>query len=63
MMFVIPEIKVGLAELGGEQATWCTKCGKRATLYILDPADETHVYSCTADAGAEIEARLLRFGD
>jgi hypothetical protein len=61
--FVIPEIKVGLAELGGEQRTWCTKCGKRATLYCVDPATGSHTYVCTADTGAEIEAMLLRSAD
>ncbi|MFC5834170.1 hypothetical protein [Nonomuraea insulae] len=60
MAFVIPEIKVGLAELGGEQGTWCSKCGKRATLYMVDPVSGSHAYACTADVGAELEAMLLR---
>ncbi|MEV0616667.1 hypothetical protein AB0I81_25350 [Nonomuraea sp. NPDC050404] len=61
MAFVIPEIKVGLAELGGgEHGTWCSKCGKRATLYVVDPASGSHAYTCTADVGPEIEAMLLR---
>ncbi|MEV0167831.1 hypothetical protein B0I32_1219 [Nonomuraea fuscirosea] len=60
MAFVIPEIKVGLAELGGEQGSWCSKCGKRATLYIVDPETGSHAFACTADVGAEIEDMLLR---
>ncbi|WP_043636205.1 hypothetical protein [Nonomuraea candida] len=63
MAFLIPEIKVGLAELGGERATWCARCGKRATLYIVDPGAGNRVFACTADAGSEIEGMLLRSPD
>lgn len=63
MAFVIPEIKVGLAELGGEPDSWCAKCGKRASLYYVDPATGRSTYVCTADAGPELEAMLLRSAD
>ncbi|MCK2217588.1 hypothetical protein MF672_027900 [Actinomadura sp. ATCC 31491] len=63
MAFVIPEIKVGLAEFGGGQAAWCAKCGKRATLYIVDSASGSPVYACTEHVGAEIEAMLLHSAD
>ncbi|GGS97219.1 hypothetical protein GCM10010176_046320 [Nonomuraea spiralis] len=63
MAFVIPEIKVGLAELGGGPDSWCSRCGKRATLYFVDPATGRPTYVCTADAGAEVEAMLLRSPD
>ncbi|MEV1001505.1 hypothetical protein [Nonomuraea sp. NPDC050202] len=63
MAFLIPEIKVGLAELGGESAAWCSRCGKRATLYYVDPATGTSTYVCSADAGPEVEAMLLRSAD
>lgn len=63
MAFVIPEIKVGLAELGGGPDAWCSKCGKRATLYAVDPATGRPTYVCTADAGSEVEAMLLRSPD
>ncbi|MFI9593829.1 hypothetical protein [Nonomuraea sp. NPDC052265] len=63
MAFVIPEIKVGLAELGGGPDAWCSRCGKRASLYYVDPASGRPTYVCTADAGAEVEAMLLRSPD
>ncbi|MGR6917889.1 unnamed protein product [[Actinomadura] parvosata subsp. kistnae] len=63
MAFLIPEIKVGLAELGGGPATRCAKCGERATLYYVDPANGSSTYVCTADAGPEVEAMLLRSAD
>ncbi|GAB2933703.1 hypothetical protein GCM10027203_37750 [Nonomuraea fastidiosa] len=63
MAFVIPELKVGLAELGGGPDARCAKCGKRATLYFVEPPTGKPTYVCTADAGAEIEAMLLRAGD
>ncbi|MEU5863727.1 MULTISPECIES: hypothetical protein [unclassified Nonomuraea] len=63
MAFVIPEIKVGLAELGGGPDAWCSRCGKRASLYYVDPATGRPTYVCTADAGAEVEAMLLRSPD
>ncbi|MBB6550334.1 MULTISPECIES: hypothetical protein [Nonomuraea] len=63
MAFLIPEIKVGLAELGGGPSAWCAKCGKRATLYFVDPATGSSTYICTADAGPEVEAMLLRSAD
>ncbi|MEU4508354.1 hypothetical protein AB0G05_02555 [Nonomuraea wenchangensis] len=63
MAFVIPEIKVGLAELGGGPDAWCSRCGKRATLYYVDPVTERFTYVCTADAGPEVEAMLLRSAD
>ncbi|SEU35353.1 hypothetical protein SAMN05421811_112238 [Nonomuraea wenchangensis] len=63
MAFVIPEIKVGLAELGGGSDAWCSRCGKRATLYYVDPVTGRSTYVCTADAGPEVEAMLLRSAD
>ncbi|MEU6728401.1 hypothetical protein ABZ917_32235 [Nonomuraea wenchangensis] len=63
MAFVVPEIKVGLAELGGGPDAWCAKCGKRASLYYVDPATGRFTYVCTADAGSELEAMLLRSPD
>ncbi|WP_344206782.1 hypothetical protein [Nonomuraea bangladeshensis] len=63
MAFVIPEIKVGLAELGGGPDAWCAKCGKRASLYFVEPATGRFTYVCAADAGPELEAILLRSAD
>ncbi len=63
MAFPIPEIKVGLAEFGGERDAWCSNCGKRAALYYVDSPTGSTTYVCAAHAGPEVEAALLRSAD
>jgi hypothetical protein len=55
------ELLVGLVELGGEYRADCKECGRRAALYVVDPVSDGQVFLCTAHAGAEAEAILLRF--